>query len=151
MMFLSLAQLNDHSWVNDEQSKKNIRFIIIRRSFVLIKKLLSKYFSVPVAFLISWTFTNVICIWPVNFYPPRQHSSILFFFFFTFHPHLFKTQVTGLRSISLYLLLIHAHTGLLPQLLHFSLVPLRPAFSSSTVSLFLELALFQSIFYVTSF
>lgn len=33
------------------------------------------------SFLTGWTFTDVICIWPLNFYPPWQHSRTLFFFF----------------------------------------------------------------------
>lgn len=52
----------------------------------MINKLHSKYFSVLLAFLIGWTFTDVICIWPVNFYPPALLSSTpAYYSFFSLH------------------------------------------------------------------
>lgn len=76
-MFLSLVELDEHPWVTDEQSKKNIRFIIISRSLF---REIGCPVNTPACFLTGWTFTDVICIWPLNFHLPWQHSRTRFFF-----------------------------------------------------------------------
>lgn len=115
-----------------------------------INKLPSKYSSVLLSFLTGWSFTDVICIWPLNFDLPWQHSRILFFFFLRISSEPFQKLghrssfnrfvpcfsdvhiLVSFHNYYIFHLLYHSDLHSPPRLCHFSLS--LPSFSSPFMS-----------------